>query len=145
MRAVHHIFPVACGPALLATALALASSACTSAAPAISARCEAIEVDPTRELLVTDAAVVSDASLGFPRVMGAALGAQSDAEALAWVEAWASVPGEATLADEMGAAWGASRTGGLALQGAPFELIAIVNRVDLATLGDRRAGELRFV
>jgi hypothetical protein len=55
------------------------------------------------------------------------------------------MPGETTIASELVGPWAAGSTGGLDLGRAPFDLIAVANRVDLATLGSGRAGEIRFV
>jgi hypothetical protein len=59
--------------------------------------------------------------------------------------AWATMPRETAIASEVTGPWSATSTGGLDLTRAPFELIAVVNRVDLSALGFGRAGEIRFV
>jgi hypothetical protein len=96
---------------LLEIAALVLSAACAPVSgDALPSRCEAIEIDPMRELVVTDPAVVTDARGNYERIMGAVLGAQS-----------------------------------IDLTGASFELVAIANRVDLATLGPGHSAELRFV
>jgi hypothetical protein len=132
-------------PFVAALALVLALPCCTLAGTSLPSRCEAIEVDPMRELVVTDAIVTASPRVRFARIMGAALGAESDAAARAWMDAWAEVPGEETLQAEVIDPWDASSPRGLDLSRAPFELIAISNRIDLSTLGPGRAGEIRFV
>ena len=121
-----------------------APCACTAAGTSLPSRCEAIEIDPMRELVVTDPAIVGDARVGFARVLGTVLGATPAQAASAWVNAWTAMPGEAAIATDVQAPWADSGTSGLDLARAPFELIAIVNRVDLSTV-PRRTGELRFV
>jgi hypothetical protein len=98
-----------------------------------------------RELVVTEAVVVGSPRVRFARIMGAALGAESDAAARAWMDTWAEVPGEETLGVDVIDPWAASSTRALDLSRAPFELIAISNRIDLSTLGPGRSGEIRFV
>jgi len=72
MRTIHHRF------CAFAVAAHLVPTACTPiAAGSLPSRCEAIEVDPMRELVVTDTGVVSDARGDFRRIAGAILGAQS--------------------------------------------------------------------
>lgn len=128
-----------------ALVLLFALPCCTLAGTSLPSRCEAIEVDPMRELIVTDAIVIGSPRVQFARIMGAALGAESDAAARAWMDAWAEVPGEETLGAEVTDPWAASSPRALDLSRAPFELIAISNRIDLSTLGPGRAGEIRFV
>jgi hypothetical protein len=118
--------------------------ACSATGTSLPSRCEAIEIDPMRELVVTDAAVVGDARVGFARVMGDVLGANPGQAARAWMTAWTDMPGEEAIATDVAAPWAASSTSGLDLARAPFELVAIVNRVDLSTVPGRTA-ELRFV
>jgi hypothetical protein len=130
---------------LIPLALLAPVPACIAPAGSLPSRCQAIEVDPTREIVVTDADVVGDSAFGFARVMGAILGRDADAGARRWVDAWATMPGETTIAAELIATWAAGGTGGLDLERAPFDLIAVANRVDLATLAAGRAGEIRFV
>jgi hypothetical protein len=134
-------------PPFLLSALTFLASlpACTAPANSLPSRCEAIEVDPTRELVVTDAGVVADPAFGFARVMSAILGPDADAGARHWMDAWATMPRETAIASEVTGPWSATSTGGLDLTRAPFELIAVVNRVDLSVLGPGRAGEIRFV
>jgi hypothetical protein len=124
--------------------LLAAPCACTAAGTSLPSRCEAIEIDPMRELVVTDAAIVGDARVGFARVMGTVLGATRAQAASAWVNAWTAMPGEAAIATDVQAPWADSGTSGPDLARAPFELIAIVNRVDFSTVPGRM-GELRFV
>jgi hypothetical protein len=129
----------------LLPALALLASlpACTAPASSLPSRCEAIEVDATRELVVTDSDVVGDPAFDFARIMGAVLGSDADVGARRWMDAWATMPGE--IASEVTGPWAAESAGKLDLRRAPFELVAVANRVDLATLGPGRAGEIRFV
>jgi hypothetical protein len=119
--------------------------ACTAPVDSLPSRCEAIEVDPTRELAVTDAGVVADPAFGFARVMSAILGPSDNVGARHWMDAWAAMPRESAVASEVTGPWSEGSTGGLDLTRAPFQLIAVVNRVDLSTLGSGRAGEIRFV
>ncbi|HEY1691652.1 MAG TPA: hypothetical protein VGG39_05805 [Polyangiaceae bacterium] len=127
--------------------LVLSTPACTAAsgASSVPSRCEAIEIDPTRELAVTDADVVGDPDVQFSRVMAAVLGAPGGVPARAWMDAWSAMPGEGSLNDEVTAPWAATSATGLDLTRAPFELVAIVNRVDFAALTPAQPGELRFV
>jgi len=129
---------------LSSVALSLALAACTgTTGSSLPSRCEAIDVDPTRELIVTDPAIVGDSRADFARVMGAVLGPQSNAAARSWMDAWSATRGEESIASDVTAPWAASSADGLDLSRAPFELIAIVNRVDLTSQG--RPGEIRFV
>jgi hypothetical protein len=130
---------------LAALALLLAVSGCSPSEDTLSSRCEAIAVDPMRELVVTDPGVVGSAHLDFAHVMGAALGDGSGSAARSWMDAWSATPGEAAIGTEITASWAGSSERALDLTRAPFELIAVSNRVDLSTLGPGRAGELRFV
>ncbi|HEY3817724.1 MAG TPA: hypothetical protein VGL81_11160 [Polyangiaceae bacterium] len=128
--------------------LFVALPACTPVNDALPSRCEAIEIDAARELTVTDPAIVGSPRLGFARVMAAVLGDDPDLSARAWMDAWSAVPGEASLADEVTQPWAAASARGLDLSRAPFELVAVANRIDLSTLStptSTRAGELRFV
>ena len=91
-------------------AMLLCVPACTAAPSSLPARCEAIEVDPLRELVVTDANVVSGADFGFARVMGAVFAGTGDMGPRTWMDAWMSMPGEETLGTEVTAPWAASST-----------------------------------
>jgi hypothetical protein len=122
----------------LAPLLLLSASACTPAGGAVPSRCEAIEVDSTRELLVTDATVTGDARVAFARVMGAVLSQGGSASAREWVEGWSVA--DASITHDVTESWGAAS---FDLDQAPFELIAISNRLDLVSL--ERPAEFRFV
>jgi hypothetical protein len=139
-------------------ALLLTLSACSLQATTLPSRCEAIDVDPMRELLLTDAPIVTDDRVAFARVAGAVLGDGADEAARVWMDAWSAVPGEDSLRAEVIQPWSlaseikrpraSSTTPSLDLSRAPFELVAIGNRIDLATLSTAafaRAGEIRFV
>ncbi len=132
-------------PCVAVATLLLALPRCTLEGTSLPSRCQAIAIDPMRELMVTDSAIVGSSRVGFARIMGAALGTAGDMAAREWMNAWAAVPGEETLEADVTDVWAASSTHGLDLSRAPFELIAISNRIDLSTLGPGRAGELRFV
>lgn len=123
----------------------LALPACSPAGNALPAQCEAIAVDPMRELVVTDSTTVGSAHLGFAHVMGAVLAGGGDDAARSWMDAWSAAPGEGGIATDVTGPWAASGGAGLDLSSAPFELIAVSNRIDLSTLGPGRVGELRFV
>jgi len=129
-------------------ALAVALPCCSPAQNALPSRCAAIAVDPLRELLVTDADVVASPALDFAHVMGDVVGqgaVEGDVAARSWMDAWSAAPGEDTLGAEVTSSWAPSSDGGLDLSRAPFELIAISDRIDLSTLGAGRVGEVRFV
>jgi len=133
-------------PFLLSALASLAFvPACTAPTHSLPSRCEAIEVDPTRELVVTDAGVVADPAFAFARVMSAILGPDAGAGARHWIDAWATMPGGTSMASEVTGPWSEGSTGALDLTRAPFELVAVVNRVDLSTLGPGRSGEIRFL
>jgi hypothetical protein len=135
---------------LLLFPLLLSAAGCAIPDGTLPSRCQAIEVDPMRELVVTDEAVETDPRFGFDRVMGAVLGPDGDSAAFAWMDSWTKVDGEETLRTDVIEPWAnasaATNTKArLDLSHAPFELVAIVNRVDLGTLGPSRSAELRFV
>jgi hypothetical protein len=127
---------------LFVICLSLAAIRCSAPTNGLPAHCEAIEVDPSRELAIVDETVVNDPRFSFATVMGAVLAPNADARA--WMESWAAMPGEESLATNVIDPWSNGGTT-LDLARAPFELVAITNRVDFWTMGGDRVGELRFV
>ena len=75
--------------------------ACTAPADSLPSRCEAIEVDATRELVVTDADTVADPAFSFARVMSAILGPDAGVGARRFMDSWATMPGGTSVALEV--------------------------------------------
>lgn len=153
---------IAGGALALALSLALSLSACTweTNLPDDAA---AIHVEYSRELLITDDAVLgrlsnntADGPLSFRRVMSRLpmKGTPADAT-LAWMRGWSERlrhEGTAARADTFDGAilepwFRRSPSHVLRLEDAPFRLIAVANRTDLSVMPDRAAegGEGRLV
>jgi hypothetical protein len=126
----------------------------------LPANAAAIHVDRGRELLVTDDAVLAslssnanDGPLGFRHVMSRLpLSESPEATTLAWIVGWSQRlrdEGEPARADALDARLlcDSCSIKRLRLEDAPFRLIAVANRTDLAVLPDRAAdgGEGRLV
>ncbi|HEY8072710.1 MAG TPA: hypothetical protein VIF62_01335 [Labilithrix sp.] len=128
---------------------------------------KSIHVDASRELLVTDDALLAslEPRLGFPRAMGGL--ALHDGATLRWLDAWSERLREEDGADrasrfdrDVTCRWlrrspsnacdetcSTCAKHDLPAEAAPFRLIAIANRTDLSVLPDRAAdgGEGRLV
>jgi hypothetical protein len=123
----------------------MSTSACTIPEGALPSRCQAIEVDEDRELMVTDETTLADPRFSFSRIMGAVLEGTGNASPRVWTDAWAGADGESSLREEVVGPWEDATNGTLDLREAPFELVAIANRIDLGTLAPSRSAEIRFV